>query len=248
MRHDEITDTASNIALVIHSAFIDASDLFGIFPTRLDRIHIFNENTASGEIMQRNEFTNKLVLWHYDRTREATNNMMFSFASFAPSQDRNNIVSDNLRAAMGWPAHIKSLFEYRMMFSGVYERLFQFCVISLCSDAEAFFKDAFDKYGFPYEKKGVFFQRLNSVIAALESAGVELTSVQSELAILELAFQIRHIGIHNMGLVDKKFHDATGKGTIGETYPIGENEYKQLFNAYIRILEHLDSKFPSLAA
>ncbi|MFL9955301.1 hypothetical protein PQR65_18090 [Paraburkholderia nemoris] len=188
---------------------------------------------------------NKLVLWHYDRSREGTNNLVFMFATTAPTDDKARAFPDSLRVNMGWPAHIKTMFDYRMMFGDIYERLFQFSVISLCSDFEAFSKEVFEKYG--YKKgNGAFFQRIDDVIAAMENEGFDFSSIQSSIRKLQLAFQIRHIGIHNMGVVDTNFNSKTGQGVIGNPYPVNQENYLEMFDAYAIFLKHLDDNLPSL--
>ncbi|HEN8507926.1 TPA: hypothetical protein ACIDZQ_004815 [Pseudomonas aeruginosa] len=198
--------------------------------------------------MQRNEFKNPHVLWHFDRVREATNNLMFMSATSTERSDRNTIINESTRISMGWPSHVKSMYDYRMMFGNVYERLFQFCVISLCSDAEIFFKETFDKYGYAKGKGNGFFQRLDDVISKLEVAGFDFSPIQNSIEKIRLAFQIRHIGIHNMGVVDDDFAIKTGLGSVGSVYPINQNSYREMFDAYTDLLKYLDAKLPNTPA
>ncbi|TKC89727.1 hypothetical protein FAZ69_12495 [Trinickia terrae] len=198
--------------------------------------------------MQRNEFKNPHVLWHFDRVREATNNMMFMFATTAENEDKRRAFDESIRTAMGWPPHVKNFYEYRMMFGGIYERLFQFCVISLCSDVEVFFKETFDKYNYNKGKGSGFFQRLDDVISELTAAGFDFSSIQGSIDKLRLAFQIRHIGIHNMGVVDQGFVDKTGEGAVGSMYPIDQDSYRKMFDSYTVFLKYLDDKLPNLPA
>ena len=193
--------------------------------------------------MQRTDFTNSLVLFHFDRTREATNNLMFYFACTAESNDKQLVFSDSDRADLGWPSHVNNLYEYRMMFVGVYERLYQFCVISLCSDVEAFFKAIFEKHGYA-KGKGGFFQRFDDVIAALVGEGFDFSAVRDSMAQLRLAFQVRHIAIHNMGIADDSFINKTGLGNVGRPFPIDQASYRKMFAAYEIFLKHLDGKLP----
>lgn len=196
--------------------------------------------------MQREDFKNRHVLQHFDRVREATNNMMFMFAIRAKDLDRNLTFSSSLRASMGWPLHVENLYEYRMMYDGVYERLFQFCIISLCSDIEVFFKDTFDKYNYPRGSGNGFFQRLDDVIAKFESAGLDFAPINGYVGKMRLAFQVRHIGIHNMGVADEGFVSKTGVGSVGCVYLIDQTNYREMFDAYTAFLKHLDSILPTL--
>ncbi|GGI53232.1 hypothetical protein [Oxalicibacterium solurbis] len=195
--------------------------------------------------MQRNEFTNNLVLRHFDRAREITNNTMFMFAIDAPDNDKDRSIPDSLRQAMHWPEHVKSVYDYKTMFPGVYERLFQFCVISLCSDIEIFFKELFDVYGYSHQGRSFgFFQRVEDVFSALKAEGVELAPVASSIQTVQLAFQVRHIGVHNMGMVDESFHRKTGQGKVGNPFYIDQTIYRSMFDAYVAILEYLDGVLP----
>lgn len=196
--------------------------------------------------MQRNEFKNALILWHYDRVREVTNNLMFSFAITAPDKDKKMVFGESMRTNMGWPSHITTFYDYRVMFPGVYERLFQFCIISLCSDVEIFFKALFDKYEYPKGRGLGFFQRIDEVFAALKNKGIDFLPIQSSIENLQLAFQIRHIGIHNMGVVDDNFIKKTGKGTAGVPFPVDQKSYREMFVAYEKLLEYLDGLLPPL--
>lgn len=198
--------------------------------------------------MQRNEFKNALILSHYDRVREVTNNLMFGFATTAPDNDKKRGVNEFLRTNMGWPRHVTTLYDYRVMFPGVYERLFQFCIISLCSDAEIFFKALFDKYEYPKGSGLGFFQRIDDVFAALKNEGIDFLPIQSSIENLQLAFQIRHIGIHNMGVVDDNFIKKTGKGTAGASFLIDQKSYREMFEAYEKLLGYLDGLLPPLPA
>lgn len=194
--------------------------------------------------MQRNEFNNPDVLWHFDRVRETTNNLIFMFATRTLHQDKEWIIDEKTKTAMGWPPHVKNMYDYRMMFGNVYERLFQFCVISLCSDIEIFFKDVFEKNGYTREKGNGFFQRFDSVVLSLEKAGFNFSSIQSSVEKISLAFQIRHIGVHNMGIVDENFSTKTGVGVVGNVYPIDQSSYREMFDAYTVLLKFLDARLP----
>ncbi|MBP8322413.1 hypothetical protein KAF81_32745 [Pseudomonas aeruginosa] len=196
--------------------------------------------------MQRKDFNNSHVLWHYDRAREATNNLMFMFASMAPTEDKGRVIQDSLRDSMGWPPEVKNFYDYRMMFGGVYERLFHFCIISLCSDIEVFFKETCDKYGYARNKGNGFFQRFDEVISELTIAGFDFSPIQASIDQLRLAFQIRHIGIHNMGIVDQSFVNKTGEGEIGKVYPIDQVTYRRMFVAYEALLKFFDENLPRL--
>ncbi|MDH1530627.1 hypothetical protein [Pseudomonas mosselii] len=196
--------------------------------------------------MQRTEFKNLHTLWHFDRTREITNNLIFMFATTTETNDKKFFLNDTVKKSLGWPESINTLYDYRRMFGDVYERIFQFCVISLCSDVEAFFKDTFDKFGYTKGSGSGFFQRFDDVIAVLRTAGYDFSDIDQKLINIRLAFQVRHIGIHNNGIVDQSFFDKTNTGTLGHTYPIDQEKYKEMFDSYVALLKHLDGQLPAV--
>lgn len=194
--------------------------------------------------MQRKDFKNNLILKHFDLTREVTNNLLFGNACTIEDSDKRMLFPTSLVKNMGWNDNIKSMYDYRMMYPGVYERLYQLCVISLCSDNEFLFKEIFDQYGYSKGNGNGFFQRFEDVISSLNSQGLDFTKILPDIENLKLAFQIRHIGIHNMGYVDNNFVSKTGKGTVGVEYKISQSDFRILFDSYQKLLEHLDSILP----
>lgn len=198
--------------------------------------------------MQASELKNLHVRRHYDRVRETTNNLIFMTALNAEQADRNMKFNDQARIAMKWPEHIKSMYDYRKMYGDVYARLFQLCVISLCSDVELFFKATFEKYGYAKGKGSGFFQRLDEVIKRLEAIAFDFSNVQGAIEKIRLAFQVRHIGIHNMGVVDEDFVSKTGVGTVGCAYLIDQDSCREMYDAYIVFLKCIDDKLPSIPA
>lgn len=163
--------------------------------------------------MQRSDFTNKLILEHFDRVREGTNNILFKQACTIVDEDKRFIFNQQINVGLGWGSSIQTMYDYRMMMSpAIYDRLYQVCVISLCSDIEFMFKSIFDRYGYQKGSGTGFFQRFDDVIKVLNSQGFDFTNISSHIDNLKLAFQIRHIGIHNMGYADAAFVNNTGKG------------------------------------
>lgn len=76
---------------------------------------------------------------HYVTSLEGTNNTLFWFATTAPMNDRQQLFPPSLKSVLGLPDSIVTMFDYRNRVPGIYERLYQFCVISLCADIEFFF-------------------------------------------------------------------------------------------------------------
>ncbi|MFV9261626.1 hypothetical protein [Citrobacter freundii] len=195
--------------------------------------------------MQRSDFTNKLILEHFDRVREGTNNILFKQASTIVGEDKKIIFTQEARTGLGWGSSIRTMYDYRMMMSpAIYDRLYQVCVISLCSDIEFMFKSIFDRYGYQKGSGTGFFQRFDDVIKVLKSHGFNFDNISSDIDNLKFAFQIRHIGIHNMGCADAAFVSNTGRGKDGDPYIISQADYMLMYNSYERLLKHLDTTLP----
>ncbi|RHH99867.1 hypothetical protein DW184_17885 [Enterobacter cloacae] len=195
--------------------------------------------------MQRSDFTNKLILEHFDRVREGTNNILFKQACTIVDEDKRFIFNQEVNTGLGWDSSIQTMYDYRMMMSpAIYDRLYQICVISLCSDIEFMFKSIFDRYGYQKGSGTGFFQRFNDVIKVLEGHGFDFNNISSHIDNLKLAFQIRHIGIHNMGYADAAFVNNTGKGKDGDPYIIRQADYRLMYNSYENLLKHLDAILP----
>lgn len=194
--------------------------------------------------MDRNTLSNFRVRMHYDKSRELTNNLLFMHAVTVEDSDKNFVFNPDVANSLKWPSNIKTMHDYRMMYSGVYDRLYQICVISLCSDIEFFFKDIFDEYGYTKGSGNGFFQRFDDVIASL-SDKIDFSGITTSLETLRLAFQIRHICIHNMGFVDENFNSKTNLGTVGSSFNVSQSEFRCFFDAYEILLKHLDKNLPA---
>lgn len=193
--------------------------------------------------MQRTDFKNPHTLWHFDKARETTNNLIFMFAAKAEADDKSFVLNDKVKESFGWPEHVNTLYDYRKMFGDVYERIFQFCVISLCSDVEVFFKDTFNKFSYP-KGKGAFFQRLDDVLDVLKSVGYDFLDIEQAIDSIRLAFQVRHICIHNNGIVDEQFTTKTKTGKLDHAYSINQDHYREMYDSYVALLKHLDGRLP----
>ncbi|MDM9555976.1 MULTISPECIES: hypothetical protein [Pseudomonas] len=191
--------------------------------------------------MQPNDLKNPHVREHYLTVLERTNNLVFMHAITAASNDqKTNFPGETL----GWGSHVKTWYDYRMMFGNVYDRLFQLCVISLCSDIELFLKQTFERFNYKKGNGRGFYQRFNDVIRALKDSGHDFSSIEKSLIKIDFAFQVRHICIHNYGIVDESFLSKTKTGKIGQPYEINQDEYREMFDAYVAFLKHLDGQLP----
>jgi hypothetical protein len=95
--------------------------------------------------MQSRDFNNLFVRDVARKIREL-NNLIFMLALRAEDIDKGFSFNESARQVLGWPAHITNMYEYCMMWDADYNRLYQICIISHCSELEYFFKTLFDKY------------------------------------------------------------------------------------------------------
>jgi hypothetical protein len=196
--------------------------------------------------MRPSELNSSLLRRHFVSAQEGTNNLLFYFATIAPIQDSKTLLSQEIVLALGLPTEIQNFYDYRSRFPGIYNRLYQFCVISLCSDIEKLFRDLFsERQHKPGGGQG-FYQRFEDVISALKIYKYDFSMIENECDKLGLAFQIRHICVHNLGEVDQAFIDKTTySGTIGDVYQLDETAYREMYEAYIILLKVIDDHLGS---
>ncbi|MFJ4344354.1 hypothetical protein [Pseudomonas sp. NPDC089401] len=194
-----------------------------------------------GRKMQPKDLKSNHVREHYQTALERTNNLVFMHAITAASNDQKTNFPGEI---LGWGSKIKTWYDYRMMFGNVYERLFQLCVISLCSDIELFLKQTFEKFNYKKGEGRGFYQRFNEVIATLKESGHDFSEIEEDLKKIDFAFQVRHICIHNYGIVDETFIRKTTLGKLGQKFEINQEQYREMFDAYVVFLKHLDPKLP----
>lgn len=193
--------------------------------------------------MQPSAFTTDLVRGHYIMALEGTNNLVFGAAHSMPLQDQKVVFNDEIRTAMGWPDSIRTMHDYRARVPAIYNRLFQLCIISLCADIEFFFKGLFEARSIPCPKDRGFFQRFDQVISALTAHGFNFDSLAAELTSLKHAFDIRHMCIHNFGVVDDAFAAKSQKPVaVGDFYMIAQEEYRPMFDGYVKLLLRIDAQ------
>lgn len=191
--------------------------------------------------MQPVNLRSKLLRDHYVRSLEGTNNLLFFFASLAPIQDKNRKLPPELIGALNLPSEIKSMYDYRCRYNGIYDRLYQLCIISLCSDIEYMFKELFLNRNIIKKPDRGFFQRFAEVIKVLEDKDFDFTAIDQDLKNLRLAFSIRHISIHNLGYIDKDFINQTeSSATVGDYFVLDEDDFKMMFRSYYSFIECLD--------
>lgn len=198
--------------------------------------------------MQPSDFNNPFIRGVASKVRES-NNLMFMLAIRAEDIDKNFSFNESGRQAIGWPAHITNMYEYRMMWGVDYNRLYQICIISHCSELEYFFKALFDKYPHLPKKENNFYQKFVLVIKELKKTGIDFTSIQQDIDLVSIAFQVRHIGIHNMSIVDEYFQKNTkGLGTLGQPFLVDQKFVRDTSSAIDKILKRLDDALPPVPA
>lgn len=195
-------------------------------------------------IMQASDFNNNLIQRHFVQLRES-HNLIFQFAVQAEAKDKEYVLDPKVKQMMGWPAHVNNMYDYRTMWGVDYDRLMHLCIISFCTEMEFMFRAIFTKYGYSTtgNAKG-FYQRFSDVITALTSAGINFSTIHLSLNKINTAFQIRHICIHNLGIVDQDFHSKTGLGTVGQAYLITQSDYIDMVDACIELQKLLDTQLP----
>lgn len=107
--------------------------------------------------MDRNTLSNLRVRMHYDKSRELTNKLLFMHAATVEDNDKTFVFNSDVANSLKWPSNVKTMHDYRMMYSGIYDRLYQICVISLCSDIEFFSKIFLMSMDIQREAEMVFF-------------------------------------------------------------------------------------------
>lgn len=193
--------------------------------------------------MQAYELRNQIIREHYTRSLEGTNNLLFYFASTAPMEDQRRKLPESVVHALGLPSDVQSMYDYRSRYNGIYDRLYQQCVVSLCSDIEFMFKCVFERLQIQPGSGRGFFQRFRDVVSLLEENGYNFEAVSDQISELEVAFNIRHIAIHNFGLTDEEFIRRTGyRLGSGVFYVLGQKEYRRMFEGYCNFLKCFDSQ------
>lgn len=193
--------------------------------------------------MQAYELRNTIIREHYTRSLEGTNNLLFYFAISAPINDKNLKLPESVVRALNLPSSVQSMYDYRSRYNGIYDRLYQQCVVSLCSDIEFMFKCIFESLEIKPGSGRGFYQRFKDVVCSLEKNGYSFESVSNDLRDIELAFNIRHIAIHNFGLTDDDFIRKTGSQLrSGVFYVLGQKEYRRMFDGYCNFLKCFDGQ------
>lgn len=172
-----------------------------------------------------------------------TRNVVFYSSDIIPIDHKGRILNTELKAALGIPQEINNLYEYTIHLGSDYSRLKMLTIISACSDVEFLLKLFIENY---YDtnanKPKNFFQRLDDVNNKIFiKKGVNLNNY-AFFNQIKLAFQVRHICIHNMGFVDDSFNQKTGLNLrIDSQFEINNDFINQTFSAVEELILFLDT-------
>lgn len=188
------------------------------------------------------EIRNEIIRKHLNYSREGTNNLIFYLASFASIDDKKRFFPESIKKSLNFGEEIYTMFEYRSQYIGIYNRMFQMCLISLCSDIEFFLKEYYDFKQIAKGKGRGYFQRFEDVIKDLMNSNYNFSNISSDINNIIKAFQIRHICIHNMGYVDNNFNSKYPNVLIDTLYIVSEDEYKNCYESYQNFLYSIDTQ------
>lgn len=192
--------------------------------------------------MQIDQYKNSLIKYHAWTCLQGTNNTIFFCATTAPQNDKKFIFNDKLKASLNLPDNMNSFYDQKKE-SGAYERLWDFSIMSLCTDIEYFFKELFIRHYQDSSNKTTFFQKVNLVIEELNKKSLNFDKIIDDIYNINECFQIRHISTHNMGLVDEKFKDNVDtEYQVGERYIVNQEIYKKFFTSYSKLLTCIDEQ------
>lgn len=172
-----------------------------------------------------------------------TRNVVFYSSDMTPIDHKGRIFDTELKKALGIPQEINNMYEYTVHLGSDYSRLKMLTIISACSDVEFLLKLFIENY---YDKNAKvsknFYQRLDEVNNRIFTPkGVDLNNYIFFNKI-KLAFQVRHICIHNMGFVDESFNHKTGLNLqIDSNFNIDNNFINEIFIAIEELIMFLDT-------
>ncbi|MCZ2100926.1 MAG: hypothetical protein LC107_05260 [Chitinophagales bacterium] len=142
---------------------------------------------------------------------DITRNVVFYSSDMIPIDHKGRKFTPELKAALGIPQEINNWYEYTIHLGSDYSRLKMLTIISACSDVEFLLKLFIENYyDTSANRPKNFYQRLDDVNNQIFiTKGADLNS-HSFFNKIKLAFQVRHICIHNMGFIDESFNQKTG--------------------------------------
>ncbi|WP_270090342.1 hypothetical protein [Sphingobacterium sp. SYP-B4668] len=171
-----------------------------------------------------------------------TRNVVFYSSDMTPIDHKGRVFNTELKAALGIPQEVNNMYEYTLLLGADYSRLKMLTIVSACSDVEFLLKQYIENY---YDtnanKPKNFYQRLDDVNNQIfTNKGVDLNR-HSFFNKIKIAFQVRHICIHNMGFVDESFKQKTGLDLpIDTKFDIDNTFINETFTAIEELILLLD--------
>ena len=172
-----------------------------------------------------------------------TRNVVFYSSDITPIDHKGRILNTELKTALGIPQEINNLYEYTLHLGSDYSRLKMLTIISACSDVEFLLKLFIESYfDTNANKPKNFYQRLDEVNNQIFiPKGIDLNN-HLFFSKIKLAFQVRHICIHNMGFIDESFNQKTGLNLqIDSQFEIDNNFINETFSAIEELILFLDT-------
>jgi len=172
-----------------------------------------------------------------------TRNVVLYSSDMTPIDHKKRIFTAEFKTALGIPKEINNWYEYTIHLGSDYSRLKMLTIISACSDVEFLLKLFIENhYDTNANKPKNFYQRLDDVNNQIFiTKGVDLNN-HPFFNKIKLAFQVRHICIHNMGFADESFNKKTGFNMqIDSQFEIDNNFINQTFDAIEELIFFLDT-------
>lgn len=171
-----------------------------------------------------------------------TRNAVFYSSTMVPIDHKKRVFTTELKESLGIPNEIDNWYDYNISLGTDYSRLKMLTIISACSDVEFLLKLFIENhYQSNIEVHKSFYQRLDDVNKKVFiPKGVDLDN-EGFFKIIKLAFQVRHIAIHNMGFIDEGFIKNTGlKLDVNTKFIIDDNFINSTFDAIEELILFLD--------
>ncbi|WP_312172254.1 hypothetical protein [Chryseobacterium sp.] len=172
-----------------------------------------------------------------------TKNAVFYSTAIIPQDHRSRIFNDDVKKTFNIPEQVNNWYEYTIYLGSDYSRLRMLTIISACSDIEFLLKTFIEKYfDTSISKSKNYYQKLDLVNKEIFIPnGIDLDSYEFFKKI-KIAFQLRHICIHNMGFIDETFIKNTGLSlTLDQQFEISDAFINEIFDAIEELFGLLDT-------
>ncbi|WP_111395127.1 hypothetical protein [Algoriphagus aquaeductus] len=172
-----------------------------------------------------------------------TRNVVFYSSDMTPIDHQRRLFDSEMKTVLGIPQEVNNMYEYILFLGSDYSRLKMLTIVSACTDVEFLFKQYIENYFDTSAKKSKnFYQRLDDVNNQIfVIKGIDLNDF-SFFSRIKLAFQVRHICIHNMGFIDEGFNQKTGLDLpIDSKFDINNTFINETFEAIDQLIGFLDS-------